>query len=95
MVNQDKTYRDLVSVAVEHALLQMGTLEFEKVEERLKNDYKCGIGDCLDHPEYLKRILCDLFGYCYTDILDAIDEVFKGAVIEGKLEEFVTVLKSK
>ncbi len=46
--------QELITVAVEHALLQMGNPELEMVEYQLKNDYNCTIRDCLEHPEYLK-----------------------------------------
>ena len=96
MNNPPNMKRELVIIAVEHALLQMGVPELEKVESRLKNDYNCKIGDCLEHPEYLKRILCDLFGYCYQDILDTIEKVIKdGSGLNAEVEEFLTVLKSK
>jgi hypothetical protein len=95
MDNHKSMQRDLITVAVEYALLQMGTPELEKVESRLLNDYNCKIGDCLEHPEYLKRILGDLFGYCYQDILDNIDQVLKDAGINHTVDKFFMVLKSK
>lgn len=95
MDNHTNSKQDLITVAVEYALLQMGTPELDKVESRLREDYNCTIGDCLEHPEYLKRVLCDLFGYCYQDILDNIEQVFKDAKIEDDVEEFYQVLRTK
>lgn len=95
VANHTNMKRDLITVAVEYALLQMGPPELEKVETRLQNDYNCKIGDCLEHPEYLKRILCDLFGNCYQDILDSIEQVIKDANIDNQVDEFVMVLRSK
>ena len=95
MYNHSNPKRDLITVAVEYALLQMGPPELDKVEARLREDYNCAIGDCLEHPEYLKQILCDLFGYCYQDILDSIEQVFKDANLNDQVEEFVTVLRAK
>ena len=95
MSDQNNSNRDLVTVAVEYALLQMGTLELEKVESCLMNDYNCKIGDCLEHPEYLKQILCDLFGYCYQDILDNIEQVIKDVSRSNKVDNFIMVMKSK
>jgi len=92
---EKKINRDWVTLAVETALLEMAPIVLDKVEFRLKNDYGCVIGDCLEHPEYLKIILCDLFGESYADILDTIQRVLKSAQAEKKLEHFVYVLKSK
>ena len=94
MVNQKDLQKDLITVAVEAAMFEMGPPELEKVKFRLKKDYNCKIEDCLDHPEYLKHILCDLFGYCYNDILITISKVIKGGTIEGQVGEFLIVLKS-
>ena len=86
---------DLATIAIEHALLQMGTPELEKVKSRLKADYNITIGGCADHPEYLKQILCDLFGYCYQDILDDIKQVFKDIDMKCQMDEFYNVLRVK
>lgn len=94
MENYKDTQKDLITVAVEAALLEMGPPELEKVEFRLKNDYNCKIKDCLDHPEYLKHILCDLFGYCYNDILTTITKIIEGDNTNGQVGEFLIVLKS-
>ena len=83
---EKKTNKDIFQLAVETALLEMGPPVLEKVEFRLKTDYNCVIGDCLEHPEYLKIILCDLFGDSYADILDTIQRVFKTAYAEEKQE---------
>ncbi len=87
--------RELITVAVEHALLQMGTAELEMVEYSLKNNYNCTIGDCLEHPEYLKQVLKELFGYCCEDILSTIEYVVKGGNVDSQVKNFLTVLNTK
>jgi len=87
--------QELITVAVEHALLQMGTAELEMVEYSLKNDYNCTIGDCLDHPEYLKQVLKELFGYCCEDILSTIEYVVKGGNVDSQVKKFLTILNTK
>ncbi len=86
--------RELITVAVEHALLQMGTPELEIVESRLRDDYNCTIGNCLEHPEYLKQVLNQLFSYCCEDILSTIEYVIRGGNIDSQIEKFLTVLKT-
>lgn len=95
MQNDKDMERELITVAVEYALLQMGPPELELVENRLKNNFNCTIGDCLDHPESLQQTLNELFGNCYEDILDNIKQVVSGAVITPQVEGFLTVLKIK
>ena len=91
--NVESTFRNLVSVAVEHALLEMGSLELEKVENKLKDDYQCTIADTANHPEYLKKVLCELFGKSYQDILDTIHEVLKQSETQEHVQNFLTVLE--
>ncbi len=87
--------RELITVAVEHALLQMGTAELEMVEYSLKNDYNCTIGDCLEHPEHLKQVLKELFGYCCEDIFSTIEYVVKGGNVDDQVKKFLTILNTK
>ena len=94
MYNYTNMNRELITVAVEHALLQMGTAELEMVEYQLKNDYNCTIEDCFEHPEYLKQVLNELFGYCCEDILSTIDYVVRGGNMNSQIEKFLTVLKT-
>ena len=86
--------RELTVVAIEKALLDMGISVLDKVKNRLIDDYNCSISDCYDNPEYLKRILCDLYGDSYQSILNSIYDVLKDGNIEGRVEKFLKVLKS-
>ena len=95
MYNHTNTNQELITVAVEHALLQMGKPEIEMVEYSLKNDYNCTIGDCLEHPEYLKQVLNQLFDYCCEDILSTIEYVVKGGNVDSQVKKFLTILNTK
>jgi len=92
MDNHTNMERELITVAVKHALLQMGTAELEMVEYQLKNDYNCTIGECLEHPGHLKQVLNQLFGFCCEDILSTIEYVIKGGNIDSQVKKFLTVL---
>ncbi len=94
MYNHTNMNQELITVAVEHALLQMGTAELEMVAYQLKNGYNCTVRDCLEHPEYLKQVLNELFGYCCEDILSTIEYVIRGGNINSQIEKFLTVLKT-
>ena len=87
-------YRELVEVAVEHALISMGTLELKKVKTMLKEMYGITLAESLDHPEYLKSILCDLFGNAYQDIIDTIYTVIENEKEEKILKDFLYVMES-
>ena len=93
-MNDNETFKSVIMASVEKALLEMGVLELDLVKSRLKDDYNSKISDCLEHPEYLKLILCDLFGNSHQQILDSIHESFKKTNMEEPLENFLTILCS-
>lgn len=68
---QHEIAKALVSMAIEHTLLNFGKDVYDKVVKRL-NDNGFYISDCFDHPEYLNKILKDLFGPSYTKIVHSI-----------------------
>jgi len=71
-LSTENSRRELVSYVIDKALLKIGRSCFEKVTEQLHTDYNCQIADCYENPEYLKRILNDLYGRSYQVIVDTI-----------------------
>jgi hypothetical protein len=82
----------LVAFAIEKALLDVGEPVFQKVTKTLKDDYNCYIPDCFDHPEYLKRILSDLYGDAYTAILSSIKNSLVEFSHQPSIQKFVIEL---
>lgn len=82
----------LVSFAIEKSLLQMGGPIFNKVTKTLKNDYDCYIPDCYEHPEYLKRILSDIYGNAHLSIIDSIKADLAEFSSQGPVQKFVLAL---
>jgi len=87
--------KNIVTFAVEKAVLELGPPDLEMVENLLKDDYNCEISDCLEHPEYLKRVLSDLFGKSCEDLLYAINKVIEDSDSHGEIEKFLLVLNTK
>lgn len=56
-----KPKKILVGLAIESTLLSMGQSIFDKVTIRLQKDYNVNVFDCLDNPQYLKKILEENF----------------------------------
>jgi hypothetical protein len=79
--NSNQVKKALVSLAIETVLLEIGKPTYDEVSHKLFKDYKCYLPDCYEHPEYLKRILRDLYGTSSTVITDSIKK---------QLEEFET-----
>ncbi len=93
MLNDDEMIKELIGLSVEHALLKMGTPELELVKTRLKKEYNCEISDSLKHPEYLKKILNELFGNAYEDILKTIRDRLKKTNMNKPIVQFLTVME--
>lgn len=89
----DLMRRALVTLAINQSLLQMGKPELNKVVESLKKSYSCQITDCYDKPQYLKKVLKDLYGESYNDIQGSIEQKLSDFAYLDKLKEFLRVLK--
>lgn len=84
--------KSLVLLSIEKTLLEIGKPEYEKVVNKLREDHKCSLPDCFDNPEYLKRVLCDLFGKSYDCILECIKENLAKFKSEELVQKFLTVM---
>ena len=83
----------LVAFAIEKALINMGDPVFEKVTKTLKDDYNCYIPDCYDHPEYLKRILSDLYGNAHIAIIVSIKNSLQEFSQHEPIHKFISLLE--
>ena len=86
-------YRDLVTVAVEHALITIEGPGINDVESRLQKDYGITLGDSLDHPEYLKTVLRDSFGISYPNVLNTIYVVIDNVKEEKIVKDFLNAME--
>ena len=96
-MNSDESTRIhpfLTAIAIEKALLEMGKPVLAEVNDRLKNDYKSGFVDCFENPEYLSRIIRDLFADSYEKILDSITRNLGEHKSDEKIAKFLQVMKN-
>lgn len=89
----DEVNKSAVFLAVEKALLEMGLVEMKMVESKLKNEHQIELKDCLNNPNALKQVLCELFGNCYGDIMKSIEDTFEKMEPDEKMIDFLTVLR--
>lgn len=82
----------LVAFAMEKALLGIGEPVYQKVTKTLKDDYNCYLPDCYEHPEYLKRILSDLYGNAHVTIINSIKSDLAEFSTHGPVQKFVLAL---
>lgn len=89
----DEINKNAVFLAVEKALLEMGQVELKMVESKLKNEHNIELSNCLEHPIFLKQVLCELFGNSYEDILRSIEDTFEKFTPDAKMMEFIITLR--
>jgi len=70
--DSDKIYKAVVSLTVEKTLRKTGKITYEKVIEKLSNEYYCYLTDCHEHPEYLNNILEKFFGNIHNTVMKSI-----------------------
>ena len=86
--------KGLVRMAIDDALLEFGKSALEKVVNKLHDDYKCGIQDCYENPEYLKKVLRDLYDNSYSTILDSVKKKLEKHTSTKSIEKFLTIIGS-
>ena len=71
-VDMTDVRKALVMLAIEKALLELGTPTYDKVVERLEEKYHAYLSDCCENPSYLQDVLKELFGNSYSNIIQSI-----------------------
>jgi len=87
-------WKTQVSISVESTLREIGKFEFRKILDMLKENYNVTLSDCYDNPEFLKKILKDLFGNSYESIIATLEKNLDGLVLMEPVNEFLTIMKN-
>ena len=80
-----------VASAVEMALLGLGPPAYDKVVQKLYEDYHCRVFDCYEYPEYLNKVIKEVFGDNYILVVELIKTSLKKT---AEQKTFVDFLKS-
>ena len=88
-----QNYRDLIGLTVEKTLSEISYALRETVQIRLEEEYNCEFSDCLDHPEYLNKILKDIFGKSYYTIITSIQKNLREFESKQLVQDFLTVMQ--
>lgn len=84
----------LVTVTIEKALLDYGKPALEKVIRILNKEYHCYLPDCYEHPEYLAKILKELYGNASKVIIESILRQLEEFNSQKPIEKFLTVISN-
>lgn len=90
-----QNYRDLIGLSIEKTLAEIGLSVLYSVQDRLLKEYNCKFSDCLDHPDYLNKILRDIFGNSYYVIVDSIQQNLKEFSTKDLVVNFIRNIQTK
>ncbi len=79
----------LIIAAIEKSLLELGKPDLNKVKQRLMDDYNRTLSDCYDEPEFLNRILKDIYGKAHATIVDSIKNNLENISDSKPVQEFL------
>lgn len=91
--NIEQLTKPAILMAIEKSLLTMGVPELKKVESKLLSDFNCTLEDCVGNPIPLKKVLCELFGYCYEDIYQSIHTTLSNTSMNDDVTQFLKIMK--
>lgn len=94
MNNADEIEKLLVMVTIEKVLLEKGLSDLEKVELELNSKHNCRLYDCIECPDALKAVLCELYGDDYDEISNAINANLSSSTMDTPIENFISVLRN-
>ncbi len=88
----DNTKKALVSFTVMETLLQIGPSISNEVGSRLYAKYHCYFSDCLEHPEYLKDVLQEIFGNGSNAVIKTIKEKLAAYEDQQPISNFLIIM---
>lgn len=62
----------IATQSIELALIKFNGLVWGDVKQQLKKRHNSGFEICLEHPEYFKEILMEIFGDSYPKVIKQI-----------------------
>ncbi len=89
----NKAYKTMVVLAIEHTLLKTSANTLEKVQSELYQKFNCDISECYEHPEYLNKILKDLFGVAQHEIIKNVNRYLDEFSYQEQIAKFLDKIK--
>lgn len=94
MIFLKKENKIAIVACIEMALMRGGNVNYNLVRSRLKNLYNCEFSDCIDHLEYLRTVLKEVYGQDYDSILQNITWEFETLDMDEFKTEFCEIMSS-
>lgn len=84
--------KNLVSLAVGKALLDIDSRRYSEVANLLGTKYAIELSDCYEHPNFLRDALKELYGNSYRFMVDSIRQNLSGFPDHVKIARFLSEL---
>ncbi len=89
----DNACKTIVVFAIEYTLLKTSKSILEKVQTELRQEFNCDISECYEHPEYLGKVLNDLFGVSQYEIISDVNRYLNEFSYQEQIAEFLDKIK--
>lgn len=89
----DEQTKENLALSIEVVLMRRGGPEYQLVVTKLKNNFNLEIIDCYEKPEYLRKILKEVYRDDYESVVEEIKWELGESVQEKKIVEFLDALK--
>ncbi len=95
IVEPNKYHNALVSFVIYDTLKKISESALNEVGSRLYAKHNSYFYDCLEHPEYLRDILKEIFGNGYQPIIDTINKELVNVAEQKQISNFLVVLNGQ
>lgn len=93
MALSDEQIKENLALSIEVVLMRRGGPEFQMVLAKLKNNFNIDIINCYEKPEYLRKVLKEVYHEDFKSIVEEIIGELGEYAKEQKIIEFLDTLK--
>lgn len=93
MALSDEQIKENLALSIEVVLMRRGGPEFQMVLAKLKNYFNLDIINCYEKPEYLRKVLKEVYHEDFKSIVEEIIGELGEYAKEQKIIEFLDTLK--
>jgi len=88
----NQVHKALVTLAIEQTLTEIGKPMLEKVCSKLFHEHHCYLPDCYENPQYLNKVLKEIFGASYKVVVEAIGDNLRENLAQNSVKRFLEII---
>ena len=93
MALSDEQIKENLALSIEVVLMRRGGPEFQMVLAKLKNNFNLDIINCYEKPEYLRKVLKEVYREDFKSVVEEIIWELGEYAQEQKITGFLDALK--